>query len=1440
MNHSDFIQLERTFRILPPDEELREESDINGFENFESRRLLGINNDLTWDDLIREHRIVILSEAGSGKTSETRQMAKILQERNKAAFFLRLEYLAENFETASNPNRYSDFQAWLQTDDEGWFFLDSVDEARLKSPQDFERAIRVFYTEIKSAIDRIHVVITGRSTAWRPRNDLELCNEMLPPPPSSENQEDTPQGFKILSLNDLTRSQVDVFMVKRGIDNKEALLEAVDRAYAWSFTARPQDLAELIEYWKTHREIGTHLDIVRHSIKKRLEERDQNHDDSCPLSAEKAREGAIRLAVATTLMKNQSIRIPDGADNRSGIDVKEILYEWPQDEQSALLTRPIFDQELYSVVRFHHRSVREYLAAEWFNEILNRGTSRRDIETLLIHKQYGVDVIVPTLRPVLSWLVILNQQICDKVLSINPRVVFDSGAPSCLPRETRCRVLHAVCERMAKNAFHEIFYGIDTIFHDRYTVKRFVGDDLSDTVVSLIDQYQNNTKVTVFLLHIVSEGKLQCGLPRAMEAARAPHSDHDLRSIALRVVIDIGTDEEKQQVRHDFLQESDQLDRDWLAKLIEDLPSTKHNIDWLSECLKKAKPPANDVNYDTLLDSVSRYFQAVIIDMIPYLLEKLDELFRASPINEVRTIKISKHHYWLLKPASEAIARLFSHHHPSALKSQTLEILHKFNVLEDHMDRTPPKQPDFSKLIQEWPQLNRAVFWFNVRKLREYWKNNGRRIISFKDIRLLLHHKLYWKFCKDDFDYVSNEIKNQELIDDRLVALSLAFDLYEKSGRPRDWEARLREQVDGNEELTSQLHHYLNAPVPPSDHQIQLLAEVQARQEEQERQEENQRQKKKAYLHKNIDRFNEIIGTNPEQVLDELRYFFNELNTQVYDSKRWGNSKWKSLIPEYGDDIARFYRNGAIALWRNYSPKLRSEGANFDHVTCETKIGLMGLEIESQEIENWPASLNEEEKMLACRYASFELSGFPPWFKRLYESDTGMVSGFLIQEVDYELATAHEDKNPFYMIHKLHVDAEWCWDQFAPMLLQRMHNEPKSLASLDDVLDILHDSNISDSEITKTAAKKCNELQDNNHKARWLAVWMRVAPCEAIEYLQEYITTINGQESQTEFAMKFIIALFGIGRGGTKCRNQGIYNSLEICKKLYLLMYEYAFREDRVDRTNKRTVSSESRDYAKHAMAKPVIDSLLDTLKAVPSKQSYQALLYIAKNHPVLQLRQWVESLAREKAERDSDIEPLSESQVVDFYKNQQRTPKNHRELADFAVSRLMDLKHNLEQGDSSSAPLLMHANENEIRTFIGERLRENADGRYSVPQEEEFADGRRPDIRFYGQGFDAPVPVELKIADKWSGNQLFERLENQLCGDYLRDSRSKRGIFLLIRRGNQGNKDHWEVPNSQNQVDFKSLISSLQEHWQAISPKFLNIDQITVIGIDLTVRSNR
>ncbi len=124
----DFIQLDRIFHELP--EYIHEFEDMDLSLSFHGKQLC-------WSDLVDEYRLVILAEAGSGKTTEIRNLAHHLRSEGKSAFFLRLEHISTDFAIAFEVGTYVEFGDWMTGSEEGWLLLDSVDEARLKSPQDF-------------------------------------------------------------------------------------------------------------------------------------------------------------------------------------------------------------------------------------------------------------------------------------------------------------------------------------------------------------------------------------------------------------------------------------------------------------------------------------------------------------------------------------------------------------------------------------------------------------------------------------------------------------------------------------------------------------------------------------------------------------------------------------------------------------------------------------------------------------------------------------------------------------------------------------------------------------------------------------------------------------------------------------------------------------------------------------------------------------------------------------------------------------------------------------------------------------------------------------------------------------------------------------------------------------------------------------------------------
>ena len=182
------------------------------------------------------------------------------------------------------------------------------------------------------------------------------------------------------------------------------------------------------------------------------------------------------------------------------------------------------------------------------------------------------------------------------------------------------------------------------------------------------------------------------------------------------------------------------------------------------------------------------------------------------------------------------------------------------------------------------------------------------------------------------------------------------------------------------------------------------------------------------------DRASAVLRENPGVLTNDLLYLFDQTRDEKSFAKHWTEYSWQKLIPAYGERVARFYRDGAISIWRHHKPILRSEGAPFNETPYTVIIGLVGLEIEAHETRDWPKNLDSNEVELACRYATFELNGFPVWFPRFFESYPQLVSDFLMQEIRYELSIETPETETHYIISDLSWTGQWAWDQIAPDL----------------------------------------------------------------------------------------------------------------------------------------------------------------------------------------------------------------------------------------------------------------------------------------------------------------------------------------------------------------------------------------------------------------------
>jgi hypothetical protein len=1432
---NSFVQLGRTFHELA--KHVRE-TDV-----FDLNRAFLVGARLCWDDLLKVHRTVILSEAGTGKTEEIRQAAKRLRAQGKKAFFLRLEHIPSDLEDAFEVGTFREFEQWLASTDDAWLLLDSVDEARLRNPGDFEQAIRKLGRYVESAHARAHIVLTGRTSAWRATTDLELCARHLPIAPQTtrvmatepkqktasaddvypdtleteeSKEKDAPSGFLIVALDNLSISQIEAFARARGVTDTKVLLEEIERADAESFTTRPQDLDQLVEFWTKEHRIGTRLELMQNSVARRLEERDQNHREAHPLSAARAREGAQLIAAASILCKEPTIQVPDGSHNDKGIPVQEVLPDWNDRDQQTLLSRPIFDEAIYGTVRFHHRSVREFLAAEWLAELLERSGSQRQVDALLFRVQYGLEVIVPTMRPVLPWLAIRNQHIRERILRIAPEVLFEGGDPSALPLAIRKAVLAQVCSELASGKS-----GRSAL--DYAAVQRFANADLAEDIRGLLKTYSSNAELVRFLMRMVWLGRLHALKDEARTLAVCPSTPPYTRTAAIQALRAVATAEDLDDLRTAFVSEAPTLKRDWLSEIVAASPPTAETATWLFQALAKA---AQKERYaiDSLTDTVSSFVKTAPMDLLPKLAEGLNHLLEEPPFIE-QGCDVSKRNAWLIKPASIAAERLIQERRPEALSEAALGILYKFRTVRKWDDDLRDVKAEFGKLVPAWVELNRAAFWYDVRKTRQtaFYVKHELRLTNFWQASGLGAH---WDFGVDDFDYAADSIPTLNDRDDKLVALTLAFDIYTKGQQPSMWRDRLRELARGDAGLEERLENLLN---PPQSKYEREAKKWKKRAAARDRNERDSRARAKEFIISNVEIVRAATLPSPTDISKAQWYLHEYLSEKAENGNRWTVGHWRELIPEFGEEVAQAYREGAINYWRKCRPVLRSEGAPKNSTPIFVIFGLAGLNIEAAETPKWPSNLSKEDVLLACRYAAHELNGFPPWFSKLAQGHPEIVGDFLLSEIKQEVLLEKSYEESHYLLSDVRWTGQFAWERIAPAVLDLLRTRDViNLFNLEKLLTIVQgSSSVSDQALATLAQLKAQSSANAEVAALWFGVWVGVDPDQAIPAIAARLSSIVNPADQTEFAMNFIVRYLG----GRRPETSGVRHTFATpkhLKELFLLMQMYVREDEDVDRTGGGVYSPGLRDKAQDAR-----DALFNQLKQVPGKEAFVALSEIAVQHPNAGSRPLLASFARGKAEQDADLTAWSPAQLREFHDHLDRTPRSHRELADLAIMHLLDLKDDFENGDDSVARVLQRVQkEPEMRNFLARELRAKALNRYTITQEENLADDKRPDLRFHGAGFDAPVPAELKLAERWSGPQLFERLENQLSGDYLRDNRSALGIFILVNR----TKNQWRLPSGES-VDFGGLLEGLRNHWKSIADTHTHVEDLAVIGIDLSKR---
>lgn len=1219
------IELNRFFVPIPTSE-----NDDRDISEFYSR---GSHSGKTWPQLLKKPRVIILAEAGAGKTIEIKRIALQLAQNNQRSFFIRLEDIKENFEDAFEHGDISTFNSWHNSDDNGFFFLDSVDEAKLSNERDFQKALRLFAKELGSGQGRAKIFITSRGSAWRPNSDLQFVENILKLPSRGHDE----KSFEVFSLADLSPTQIMSLSRSQGINDVDDFMAEIKSTDSDVFTKRPLDLFDLIDFWKTEHRIGSRTELLENSISKKLTAIEHGRD-KCQIPAQELTDGAQTLAAALTFCKKSGISITDNYSARNGLPVASVLPSWTEDKITTLLGRALFEPEIYGTVRFNHKMIREYLTAKWlWAKAEKGGLSQQNLREIFFSRIYDAEVAITLLKPVLAWYVLFDSEFVSTVEQLAPEVFIEGGDPSALEPDTRIRLLERFCD----------LYGIRGgcyISFDASAILRFSSTNMSVQINKLLHQYYTNKDLRLLLLQIAFNAQTKECNAIAVKFTKDVEVDTYTRTLAVRLLKSTLSSDELKEHALSLLEICSDKSEDILSTVLEEYGEFLPVAAVVKKIIPLASPPR--YRHGAIELAVERYVNNLPNDSLPELLENLFPYVTSPPFLK-EYCAVSTRYEWLFNGVVIALQRMVKAQSISIFNDDIMELLSRAQSYQ-HVGGYNHKSESLQTPICQWRKLNAQLFWHDVAKARVKRSNQNSVTTKSQNVNRWSQarvHGTFWRFEHSDFNDAVKWIYSRQLPDDKLVAFSLAWQLCKENdttNQDLDILKAAVSHVPGGSEL---LENFLN-PVLES-------WEI----EEQERSKNIEKKRLDKELEDKANRKTHIrwAKDNPQSITNIefakegkingtqcnlLRHISHKQQSNEYYSLY----RWQDLIPDYGDDVALNYRDASMAYWKQYNiPLLASEGVDTHIILYSLIFAISGVAVEVRYNEQWPLYLSKSEVEIATKLALREINDFPVWFKTLYEEFPKQVSDIIFQEVRWSIENS-TDKDYPHILDRLSRSSHFLYKDIAgPLYEYLLNHQLIGYHVLNLSLKIITATDISDHRLIALAQKSMDKSASASHQAIWWAVLISCEPQESISAFEGEISRLTNEKA-TELVINLTTELFN-SYSLKRLTNRQPRLTVSSIYRLYNLIYDYVKEEEDIRHDNYEPYSATSRDNAQNAR-----NHLFNQLKDSPGEETYNALKSLAKKWDNVPWRKsWVEHLALQRATGDAEPAAMTEIQFVDF-----------------------------------------------------------------------------------------------------------------------------------------------------------------------------------------------
>lgn len=1392
--------------------------DVKNYETAIQRALIDeapFGRSLHWPELLEAERVVILAEAGSGKTLEMEEQAKALRENGKAAFFIPLQALhADGLQgcIAMNSADLARFEGWIAADGElAWLFLDSVDELKLTTAT-LDRALGCVARDVSHAMARLRVVVSCRPWDWRPVDDRQtlLCrlptsDPVVEPLPTGEDgflapvrerkleKEEPKQSPKvrIVVMAPLSRGQIKTFLEANAKGDPGTLLEEIVRQDALPFARRPLDLKRLITSWDKRGSLGSHLQQHEDDVDNALIDR-TNRPDAMILSREEVVDGVERLALAMMLTKTRALQDIDSEADIENVDTvlspADILCDWPGAKISALLRRAIFDPATYGRVQFHHRSVLEFLAARRIHKLRQTNLSQREMTRLLFADTYGERILIPAMRPVTAWLSIWRRDVAEEVLKREPEVLVQFGDPGSLSVEIRRNLLRAFVSAYGGGGWR----GLQMPTAE---TRRLAQSDLSDEIISCWSK-ATNEEAQDFLIQLVWLGAIKACVSIAFEAAQNTDLQPATRTFSIRALNACGCLSDIRAIAEDMLANPSRWPHRTVFYSAADLfPNCISVPEFMALVRRTPEPKSTTGGFGWAMREIVEALKPLSAEAVALRDELADEILSGfTPTRDRHSLKSSK--AYLTMALTILCGRQLD---AGAEEERLVRAAVIANRLRGRDSDFHDERAGVRIIIRERTALRRMAAMIELEIAAHF---GGAK--SGWDMYYLtwLHESLPGEFKVEDWDWLIEQCEAYTGIKRAAILVALAQIWWLRGSDARD-RSLLLEMAKGDDELVELLQRRTDT-TPSKDGDDW---------DREERKYKRQRDVEQAKIEESWRSWQRKADGDPEAMFSE-----KERRGSINSLVQWlgfsphgsglARENWLEVRRVLGSRMGDLFEGAMRAEWRKLNPPLRSN-RRIDHnlIYRSQTTGLTGLLIEAASDPRWAAKLDVKEAKRAAEWATVDINNLPEWTAGLAEYHPQIVRKILAKEIAAELGEAASVQHP-HVLSAIQYGVASVAALVAPDVVKQIEEWPDQPAdedrqhfyaeNIDRALTVLVAADALSKEIGAVCCRRFLADLTSPSAVMWLGGAFKYSLELGLSALENGLKATK-KSKRAKICEVWLAALFGDRHAR---RSIPVRGDVSHITKLVRIAYQQIAIAD--DIRHEGVFSPGVRDDAQSAR-NVLISALLD----LPGKLAHRALLTLADDPLFAHMPDRLRLLARERAAADSELAPMTAATFRSWEQQYETPPATPDDLFRIMMDRLDDIEQDVRHHPFSDRHILKPIQaETAMQPLLAKKVEDAGRNVYQVTREEEVADKKETDIRLLA-GAAGKAVIEIKIGDRYSVRQLEAAICQQLKDKYLRHPDCRVGCLLITYAG----LSNFQNPATRKRMNFEDVVTHLRAY---------------------------